>query len=79
MIRIVKKALKYAVSESENPKEIKKNMEEYFAAAGYDRRYKFKWCAVSTNPKYTLSGIFEYFGQRYYFNRLSGELELERI
>ena len=79
MIRIMKKALEYAISESENPKEIKKNAEEYLAAAGYDRRYKFKWRAISGNYKYTYSGIFEYFGQRYYFNRVSGKLELERI
>lgn len=76
---MIKKALKYALAISEDPKEIKKNMEEYFAAAGYDRRYKFKWCAVSGNSEHTFSGIFEYFGQRYYFNRLSGELELERV
>ena len=79
MIRIVKKALEYAMGESENPKEIKKNTEEYLAAAGYDRRYKFKWCALSGNDKHTFSGIFEFAGQRYYFSKLLGEIELERI
>ncbi len=76
---MMKQALKYALTISEDPKEIKENIEEYFAAAGYDRRFKFKWRAVSGNNKHTFSGIFEYFGQRYYFNRMSGELELERI
>ena len=75
---MIKKALKYALAISEEPVEIKKNVEEYLAAAGYDRRYKFKWCAVSGNHKFTFSGIFEYAGQRYYFNRLNG-LHLEKI
>lgn len=76
---MIKKALKYALAISEDPKEIKKNVEEYLAAAGYDRRYKFKWKALSGNAKYTFSGIFEFAGQRYYFSKHSGELELERI
>ena len=76
---MIKRALKYSLAISEDPKEIKKNMEEYFAAAGYDRRYKFKWRALSGNAKHTFSGIFEFAGQRYYFSKMSGELELERI
>lgn len=75
---MIKKALRYALTISEDPKEIKKNVEEYMVAAGYDRRYKFKWCAFSGNHKYTFSGIFEYAGQRYYFNRLN-ELQLKKI
>ena len=75
---MIKKALRYALTISEDPKEIKKHVEEYMAAAGFDRRYKFKWCAVSGNHKFTFSGIFEYAGQRYYFNRLNG-LHLEKI
>ena len=79
MIRIMKKALEHSLTISEDPKEIEKNMEEYFASAGYDRRYKFKWRAISGNHKYTFSGIFEYAGQKYYFNKMLGKLELERI
>lgn len=75
---MIKKALRYALSISEDPKEIKKHVEEYLAAAGYDRRYKFKWCAFSDNHRFTFSGIFEYAGQRYYFNRLN-DLHLEKI
>ena len=76
---MIKKALRYALAISEDPKEIKKHVEEYMAAAGFDRRYKFKWRALSGNDKYTSSGIFEYAGQRYFFSKLSGELELEKI
>ena len=76
---MIKQALKYALTISEDPKEIKKNVEEYFAAAGYDRRYKLKWCAVSGNHEHTFSGIFEFAGQRYYFSKLLGKLELEKI
>ncbi len=76
---MMKKALRYALSISEDPPKIKKHVEEYMAATGYDRRYKFKWCALSGNHKYTFSGIFEYAGQRYYFSKMSGKLELERI
>ena len=79
MIRTMKKALEHSLAISEDPKKIKENMEEYFAAAGYDRRYRFKWRAVSGNHKYTFSGIFEYAGQRYYFSKMLGKLELERI
>jgi len=75
---MIKQALEYSLTLSEDPKEIKKNIEEYLAALGYDRRYKFKWRAVSCNHKYTFSGIFEYAGQRYYFSKMSGELELEK-
>jgi len=77
MIRTMEKALEYAMSKSEDPKKIKENMEEYFAAAGYDRRYKFKWRAISGNHKYTFSGMFEYYGRRYYFDKTGGKLELE--
>ena len=76
---MIKRALEYSLTISEDPKEIKKNIEEYFAVAGYDRRYKFKWRALSGNAKHTFSGIFEFAGQRYYFSKMSGELELERI
>ena len=79
MIGTMKKALEYAIAKSENPTKIKEYMEEYFAVAGYDRRYKFKWRALSGNAKHTFSGIFEFAGQRYYFSKMSGELELERI
>ena len=75
---MIKKALRYALSISEDPKEIKKNVEEYMAVAGFDRRYKFKWHAVSGNHRFTFSGIFEYAGERYYFNRLN-DLHLEKI
>ena len=75
---MIKEALRYALAISEDPKEIKKNVEEYLAASGCDRRYKFKWCAVSANPRFTFSGIFEYAGERYYFNRLK-DLHLEKI
>ena len=75
---MIKKALQYALTISEDPKEIKKHVEEYMAAAGFDRRYRFKWRALSGNDKYTSSGIFEYAGQRYYFNRLN-DLHLEKI
>lgn len=78
MIRTMKRALEHSLRISEDPKKIKENMEEYFAAAGYDRRYKFKWRALSGNHKYTYSGIFEYYGQEYYFSKMLGELELER-
>ena len=76
---MIKKALEYALGKSEDPREIKKNMEEFFAAAGYDRRYKFKWRAISGNHKHTFSGIFEFAGQKYYFSKVLGKLELERI
>ena len=79
MIGIMKKALEHSLAISEDPIKIKKNMEEYFAAAGCDRRYKFKWRAVSGNHKHTFSGIFEYRGQRYYFSKVLGGLKLERI
>ena len=76
---MMKQALKYALTISEDPKKIKENVEKYFAAAGYDRRYKFKWRAISGNHEHTFSGIFEFAGQRYYFNKTLGKLELERI
>ena len=76
---MIKKALRYALAISEDPIKIKKHVEEYMAAIGYDRRYKFKWRALAGNAKYTSSGIFEYAGQRYYFSKHLGELELERI
>ena len=76
---MMKQALKYALAISEDPPKIKKHVEEYMATAGYDRRYKFKWRAFSGNYKYTSSGIFEYAGQRYYFSKIPGGIELERI
>lgn len=76
---MIKKALKYALSISEDPIKIKEHVEEYMAAAGFDRRFKFKWRALAGNAKYTSSGIFEFAGQRYYFSKTSGELELEKI
>jgi hypothetical protein len=76
---MIKKALKYALTISEDPKKIKENVEEYFASAGYDRRYKLKWRALSGNHKYTFSGIFEFAGRKYYFSKTLGKLELERI
>ena len=79
MIRTMQQALKYAMAKSEDPVKIKEYMEEYFAAIEGDRRYKFKWRALSGNYKYTFSGIFEYAGQKYYFSKMLGELELERI
>jgi hypothetical protein len=77
VIGTMKKALEYAMTKSENPTEIKKYTEEYFARIGGDRRYKFKWRALSGNPKYTFSGIFEYYGQKYYFYKTESMLELE--
>ena len=76
---MIKKALRYALTISEDPPKIKKHVEEYMGTAGFDRRYKFKWRALSGNAKYTSSGIFEYAGQRYYFSKDSGELEVEKI
>ena len=79
MLETMKNALKYAIAKSENPTKMKEYIEEYFATIGGDRRYKFKWRALSGNYKYTFSGIFEYAGQKYYFSKMLGELELERI
>jgi len=79
MTRTMKKALEYAINKSENPTKIKEYMEEYFRMIGGDRRYKFKWYAICGNHKYTFSGIFEFAGQKYYFSKMLGELELERI
>ena len=76
---MIKRALKYALSISEDPIKIKKHVEEYMAAVGFDRRFKFKWKALSGHATRTFSGIFEFAGQRYYFNRTSDELELEKI
>ena len=77
MIETMKKALEYAMTKSEHPTKIKEYMEEYFCMIGGDRRYKFKWRALSGNYKYTFSGIFEYHGKAYYFNKTGSELELE--
>jgi hypothetical protein len=79
MIRIetMKKALEYAMAKSENPAKIKEYMEEYFDRIGGDRRFKFKWKALSGNTKHTFSGIFEYYGQKYYFRKTGPVLELE--
>lgn len=77
MIETMKKALEYAMAKSENPTKIKEYMEKYFSTIGGDRRYKFKWRAICGNHKYTFSGLFEYYGRAYYFNKIGGELELE--
>ena len=77
MIGTMKKALEYAMAKSEDPPKIKKNVEEYMAAAGCDRRYKFKWRAWAGNAKYTSAGIFEYHGRMYYFNKTEDKLVLE--
>lgn len=79
MIRTMKKALEYSLTISEDPAKMKEHVEEYLAAAGYDRRYRFKWRAVSGNAKHTFSGVFEYARQRYYFRKTLGEVKLERI
>jgi len=79
MVETMKKALEYAINKSEDPIKMKEYMEEYFCTIGGDRRYKLKWRAICGNHKYTFSGIFEYAGQKYYFNKMNGELELERI
>lgn len=76
---IMKNALRFALLISEDPIQIKKHVEYYMGTLGFDRRYRFKWKAFSGNDKHTTSGIFEYAGQRYYFNQMSDELELERI
>ena len=79
MIETMKRALKYTMSQTENPAKMKEYMEEYLAAAGYDQRYKFKWRAISGNSEHTFSGIFEYARQKYYFNKMLGKIELKRI
>lgn len=79
MIRTMQKALEYAISKDENPAKMKEYVEEYLGLAGYDRRYKFKWRAISGNSEHTFSGIFEYARQRFYFNKKGGEIELKRI
>lgn len=79
MIRTMKKALKYAMDKSEDPPKIKEHVEEYFNTMGEDRRYKLKWRAVLCNHKYIFSGIFEFAGQKYYFSKMLGKIELERI
>lgn len=79
MIENMKKALEYAMTKSEDPPKVKEYVEEYFCMIGGDRRYKFKWRAICGNHKYTFSGIFEFAGQKYHFNKMLGELELERI
>jgi len=79
MVETMKKALEYAITKSEDPTEIKEHMEEYFSMMGGDRRYKLKWRALSGNHKYTFSGMFDYYGKTYYFYKMNGEIELERI
>jgi len=79
MIETMKKALEYAINKSENPTKMKEYIEEYFCTIGGDGRYKLKWRAICGNHKYTFSGIFEFAGQKYYFSKMLGELELERI
>jgi hypothetical protein len=78
MIESMKKALEYAISKSEDPGKIKEYVEEYFALAGYDRRFKFKWRAICGNHKYTYSGIFEYYGREYYFSKIGCEIKVLR-
>ncbi len=77
MIENMKKALEYAMAKSENPAKVKEYIEEYFSIIGGDRRYKFKWKAISSNNKYIFSGIFEYYGKEYYFYRINKEINLE--
>jgi len=79
MTRTIKKALKYAINKSENPTKMKEYIEEYFCTIGGDRRYKLKWRALSGNHKHTFSGMFDYYGKTYYFYKMNGEIELERI
>ena len=79
MVETMKKALEYAIAKSEDPPKVKEYVEEYFSMMGGDRRYKFKWQAICGNHKYTFSGIFEFAGRKYYFSKMLGELELERI
>jgi hypothetical protein len=76
-IKEMKKALEYAMAKSEDPIKIKEYIEDYFSATGGDRRYKFKWRAICGNYKYTFSGIFEYYGRAYYFNKTGGKIKLE--
>jgi len=76
-IREMKKAMEYAMAKSEDPLKIKEYMEEYFSAIGRDRRYKLKWRAICGNSRHTFSGIFEYHGKAYYFNKIGNRLELE--
>ena len=71
MIGTMKKALEYAITKSENPTRIKEYMEEYFGTLG------FKWKALSGNSTRIFSGIFEYQGKVYYFNKMGNVLELE--
>jgi hypothetical protein len=79
MIGIIKRALEYATTKTQNPIRIKEYMEEYLDLAGYDRRYKFKWRSLSGNATHTFSGIFEFANQKYYFSKTLGKLELKRI
>ena len=79
MIRTMKKALEYATAKSGDPVKVKEHVEEYFTTRGGDRRYKFKWKAFSGNSKYIFSGIFEYAGESFYFNKKGDEIKLERI
>ena len=76
-IKEMKKALAHAMAKSEDPPKIKEYVGEYFSAIGRDRRHKLKWRAICGNCKYTFSGIFEYAGQKYYFNKIGNGLELE--
>lgn len=77
MIGTMKKALEHAMAQSESPTRIKEHVEEYFTMIGGDRRYKFKWKALSGNAKYTFSGTFEYYGRVYRFHKIGNRLELE--
>ena len=63
MIDTIKKALEYAIAKSEDPPKVKEYVEEYFNMIGGDRRYKFKWRAISGNHEYTFSGMFDYYAK----------------
>ena len=76
-IKEMKKALEHAITKSEDPPKIKEYVEDYFSMRGGDRRYKFKWRAICGNYKHTFSGIFEYHGSTYYFNKSGSEMEVK--
>jgi len=76
---MIKKALRFALLISEDPIQIKKHVEYYMSTLDYDRRYRFKWKAFSGNDKHTISGIFEYAGERFYFTKTLDELKIERV
>ncbi len=83
MVETMKRALEYAINKSyaitksEDPPKIKEYVEEYFSTIGGDRRYKLKWKAIACKYKYVFTGMFEYHGRTYYFNKVNDELKLE--